>query len=185
MWPHELVYGPSGQPTLYEELMLPLFISGYLTILESVNPVQKEALLNHLSELMANSAIYRWEPVWTLHAIWVQQLENNHADWGNEAKKLEFRHTIVCNPVYQGTRHKAQPIAQPQQRPEKDVTGRMAMANPGTKACAAFNIGKCTMQADHPKELHIYTYCLAVAHKQCTHQECFCQCKSYNEATIN
>ena len=60
-WPHELVYGPGSQPTIYDELPLPLFIQGYLAIIESERPAQKKAMLKHLSELMANAAIYGWE----------------------------------------------------------------------------------------------------------------------------
>ena len=75
------MYGPGGQPTIYEEIILPLFISGYLEFLESVKPAQKEAMLKHLSEVMANVAVYRWEQVWVFHTVWFQQLENGCADW--------------------------------------------------------------------------------------------------------
>ena len=39
LWPHELVYDPSGKPAAYDELPLPLFIQGYLTILVQVSMV--------------------------------------------------------------------------------------------------------------------------------------------------
>ena len=58
IWSHELVYGPSGKLAVYDELSLPLLIQGYLVILEAERPQQKEAMLKHLSELMADAAIY-------------------------------------------------------------------------------------------------------------------------------
>ena len=87
--------GPVVKPTIYDELPLPLFISGYLVILELERTAQKEAMLKHLSELVADAAIYRWEPVRVYHAVWLQQLENGHADWDDKAKKLKFRHELV------------------------------------------------------------------------------------------
>ena len=63
MWPHELVYEPGSQPAIYDELTLHLFISGYLAILEVVKTDQKDAMLKHLSDLMADAPVYWWEPV--------------------------------------------------------------------------------------------------------------------------
>ena len=45
VWPHELVYDPSGKPAVYDELSLPLFIQGYLVILQAERLQQKEAML--------------------------------------------------------------------------------------------------------------------------------------------
>ena len=80
MWPQELVYRPNSQPTVYDKLTLHLFISGYLVILESVKPTQKEAIRRHLNKLMADVEVYGWELVQVFHAIWLQQLENGYAD---------------------------------------------------------------------------------------------------------
>ena len=56
------------------------------------------------------------------------------------------------------TTHKAQPSAQPRQKPRKDATRKLAPAKPGTKAYMASNTSECETQADHPKELHICAY---------------------------
>ena len=74
---------------------MPLFIHGYLAIMEAERPHQKEAMFKHLSELMADAAIYGWELEQVFHAFWLQQLENGHVEWGDEAKKLEFRRALV------------------------------------------------------------------------------------------
>ena len=148
-------------------------MSGYLAILESEKPAQKEAMLKHHSELMADAAVYGWESVRAFHAIWLQQLENSCAEWGDEGKKLKFRHAFVWNTMHLSTSHEAQPSAQPRQKLGKDAASKSVMANPGTKACVASNASECETQADHPKQSHVCAYCLAVACKQCAHQEKF------------
>ena len=60
VWPHKLVYDPSSRPAVCDDLPLPLFIQGYLDILQAEKPQQKDIMLKHLSELMADAAIYGW-----------------------------------------------------------------------------------------------------------------------------
>ena len=69
MWPHELVYDPRGRPAAHEDLPLPLFIQGYLAILQAEKPQKKDIMLKHLSELMADAAIYGCESVRAFHAV--------------------------------------------------------------------------------------------------------------------
>ena len=42
-----------GQPFSYEELSIPLFMSRYLTMLETIKPAHKPLMTKHLKELMA------------------------------------------------------------------------------------------------------------------------------------
>ena len=63
-WPHELMYAAGGQPGIYEELILPLFVSGYLaTILDTVKASQKDVMLKHQSALMVDAELYGQAPV--------------------------------------------------------------------------------------------------------------------------
>ena len=71
-WPHGLVYTSVGQPAVYDQLSIPLFISGYVAVLDSVNSGVKEMMLKHLRELMADTATYGWEPVRAYHAVCLQ-----------------------------------------------------------------------------------------------------------------
>ena len=102
LWPQELVYDPSGKPAAYDELPLPLFIQGYLAILQTEKPQKRDIMLKHLSDLMADAAIYGWESVRAFHAVWLQQLENGRVDWGDEDKKLEFWRALVWNKAREG-----------------------------------------------------------------------------------
>ena len=62
-WPHELVYTSVRQPAMYEKFFMPLFISGYIAMLDTVKSGLTETMLKHLWEWMADAATYGWEPV--------------------------------------------------------------------------------------------------------------------------
>lgn len=70
---------------------MPLFVSKYIAVLDTVKQRVKEALLKHLRGLMADAAIYGWQAARAYHVVWLQQLENGPADWDETECKLEFR----------------------------------------------------------------------------------------------
>ena len=105
---------------MYEDLSLLLFITGYLAIVDRVKPTQKEVMLKHPRELMANTESYRWKSVRAFHVLWFQQLKKSRADWGDEDKKLEFRRALMWNPSHWSSLHKAHPMAAPWQKVGKE-----------------------------------------------------------------
>ena len=66
---------------MYGQLTMPLFVSGYIALLDTVKPGLKEVMLKHLRELMADADTYRWELIRANHVVWLQQLENGRANW--------------------------------------------------------------------------------------------------------
>ena len=88
--PHELIFTSRGQCAMCKQLSVPLFILGYIAILDTVKSMLKEIMFNYLRELMADAATYGWEPIQTYHVVWLQQLENRHAEWEDADIKLEF-----------------------------------------------------------------------------------------------
>ena len=54
VWLQELVYDPSDRPAAYDDLLLPLFIQGYLAFLHTEKPQKKDIMLR------ADAAIYGW-----------------------------------------------------------------------------------------------------------------------------
>ena len=64
-----------GQSTFYDELPIPLFISGYLAMMKTEKLTLK-LMTHHIQELMADMELYGWEPIHSYHAIWLQQIEN-------------------------------------------------------------------------------------------------------------
>ena len=81
MWPPGLMYTASGQPAVYEQLTLPLFVTGYLAVVDTVKLGLKEVMLKILHELMVDAVTYGCKLVRIYHAVWLQQLENGWADW--------------------------------------------------------------------------------------------------------
>ena len=80
---------------------------------------------------MADAAIYDWESVWAFHAVWLQQLEDGRADWGDEAKKLEFWRALVWNKAIEGNTtkvFKSSLAANTRHKAEKEATGRPTTA---------------------------------------------------------
>ena len=104
-WPHELVYISGVQSAIYEQFSVPLFASGYIAFLNTVKSGFKEVMLKHLQELMADSAIYGWEHVRTYHAVWLQQIENGHAEWEDTDIKLEFCRALILVPTFHRQAH--------------------------------------------------------------------------------
>ena len=118
---------------------LPMFIQEYLNILEAKKLQKKDSTLKHLSELMADAAIYGWESLRSFHAVLLQQLGNGCTDWGDEVKKLEFRRALVWNKAIEGHTTKTvktQLGGNTRQQAGKEATGRPTTAKPGIKACA-------------------------------------------------
>ena len=46
--PHKLIDISGGQPTMYQQLTMLLFVSGYIAVLDTAKPGLKEVILKHL-----------------------------------------------------------------------------------------------------------------------------------------
>ena len=68
--------------------MVTLFISGYLTVMETIKPTLKLVMSKHLKELMAYAEVYAWALVRANHLDWLQQIENGQAKWTDINAKL-------------------------------------------------------------------------------------------------
>ena len=88
------MYTATGQPAVYEDLSITLFLSMYLAIKEMAKPALKPTMARHLKELMADAEVYGWIPVRAYH-VWLQQIENGRAQWIDVDAKLEFRRALV------------------------------------------------------------------------------------------
>ena len=64
---------------MYENLMVTLFFSGYLVVMETVKFAVKPLMAKHLKELIGDTEVYGWPVVRLNYTVWLQQLENCHA----------------------------------------------------------------------------------------------------------
>ena len=82
--PHEVVYSPSAQPVVYEQICSIAFINGYITVMSKEPPHIKALRLTHLQEHIENGVHYRWPAVRAYHVAWIQHIEQGRVAWGDE-----------------------------------------------------------------------------------------------------
>ena len=131
---------------------------------------------------MADTELYGWNLIRAYHTVWAQQLKNGRAEWADYEVKMEIRKSLVWHSAGHGTKVKQQPSAGGFKKPTRETLSKVVPATPQTRACIPYNDGKCTIPDEHPKVLHICSYCLVAAKRQCAHQERFCQRKMYESA---
>ena len=54
-WPHEVVYSLECNPASYQELTIPLFLQGYLIVMELEEGPVKKLMSTHLQNLMSDT----------------------------------------------------------------------------------------------------------------------------------
>ena len=121
-------------------------------------------ILTHLQELLADGEAYGWPVVLVYHAAWLQHLQQGLAMWRDHNTKLKLRHALVWHrvtPNPKASATSAQPCKQPANVRNQRRQGPFSeVAQPETKACAAFNKGQCVDGTAHPDALHVCRYCL-------------------------
>ena len=63
------VYSADSKPAEYESLTVPLFMAGYVQIMEAQTQDIMALMSIHLVELMADAKLYGWEAVRAFHTI--------------------------------------------------------------------------------------------------------------------
>ena len=52
------MYNSGGEPVIYEQISMRQFVTGYLSVLDTVKSGGKQVMLKHLNELVANAFTY-------------------------------------------------------------------------------------------------------------------------------
>ena len=102
-----------------------------------------------LAEIMQDTKLYPWTSVRPCHAILLQQTELGHSTWASEAEYQRLCCSHIWNVV---SANATTPI--PHSPPltwQGERSAQRVEADPGTKACAAFNNSSCYKQEEHPK----------------------------------
>ena len=93
-WPHKVIYTEAGKPVAYEELSIPLFVHGYLIIMRNEKDSVRAKMASHLDELMDDVGLYSWDKVRAYHTVWLNQIEQKHANWEKD-EKMRFQHGFI------------------------------------------------------------------------------------------
>ena len=119
VWPHKVVYTTTEQPAAYD-ISIPLFVSGYLEVMEAETPVVYPLMDEHLQELMGDAELCGWEPVRAFHAVWLQQLKHGWVTWPETDAKVKYRCALVWHCAIAGTKPASAPFQQPQKKLAKE-----------------------------------------------------------------
>ena len=62
-WPHEVLYTPSAQPIVYENISSVAFVDEYITVMGKESSNSRAIMLTCLQELMKDGNRYGWPAV--------------------------------------------------------------------------------------------------------------------------
>ena len=150
-------------------------MSGYLIIMEGENQAVKSQMAHHLQKLMADTVLYECDKVRVFHAMFLNQLEQGQATWGDEEAKMRFKRALVWHQTTNVTQMATMSAPLPQKMQPRDSQTYNTTAKLGSNAYQAFNQGNCLDGTAHPNDLHVCSYCLGAVKRLFTHQECYCQ----------
>ena len=77
-WPHEVVHTLAGKPAAYQGISIPLFVKGYLIVMDTEEGLVRQKMVAHLKNLMSDAQLYGWDRPRTFHVVWLNQLEQGH-----------------------------------------------------------------------------------------------------------
>ena len=72
-----------------EELSIPEFCAGFLTIMETSSKSKLKDRMSHLKELMYLATKYQWRNVISYHAACLTEIERGHMAWGDNFQLLQ------------------------------------------------------------------------------------------------
>ena len=145
-WPHTqlaLHFACTKEKKL-EELSIPEFCAGYITILETSSKDKMEHRRAHLKELMYLATKYQWKNVLSYHAACLTEIERGHLKWGDNFQMLQ--NTTLAGAVLSSQNvHKGGPNGMG----TRSSSGQNVREEGGTVFCNSYQRGTCSQTADH------------------------------------
>ncbi len=179
-WPHFHVFrAGSSKSVKYTDLTLAEFVYGYCSQMsECKDPNQLMLMIKHLQELMEDTSDFSWDRAKAFHAIVLNKFEQNKLNWQNreEIQYLRRKHAQrveAAPPTGQATKANGGNGVK---------SSRRVRADPGTKACVAYNKGSCKEPGDHGDLLHICSFCLKANNVCWKHPEKSCNKRANNDS---
>ena len=176
-WPHEVVYTSVGKSASYQDMTVLQFFNGYLLVMDSKEVDIRRQMASHLKALMSDAQLYGWKCTRAFHVVFCNQLEQGRCTWFDEEAKMQFRRTLVWHPAHSSNACTNATRTSPKSRQRHSQASYNASVKPGTKACRAFNQGKCDNQASHGKQHYICAYFLGAVTRAYPHTEEDCNRK--------
>ena len=177
-WPHShLKFHFVSKDKRYDDLSIPEFCAGYMSILQSCKSSQRKNRIAHLEELMYQATTKPWKCVLNYHAACLLEIERGNLKWGDNFQLQGLQNTTL----YAG-----QSFTNNSSRNNGGFgsdTGNFSQKNNGSGErvwfCRNYQKGVCTFSRDHYGQLkgenqmlkHICATCWLASKKQSTHPE--------------
>ena len=178
-WPHShLKFHFVSKDKRYDDLSIPEFCAGYMSILQSCKSSQMKHRIAHLEELMYHATTKPWKCVLNYHAACLLEIERGNLKWGDNFQLQGLQNTTL----YAG-----QSLTNNSSRNNNggfgSDAGNFSQKNNGSGErvwfCRNYQKGVCTFSRDHYGQLkgenqmlkHICATCWLASKKQSTHPE--------------
>lgn len=99
LWPQsELSLSYVSKDVRYDDLSIEEFVAGYSSILSltKISPTERQARIEHLTQLMYLASVYEWSAVRAFHAAVLMEIERGRLNWGDSFTSLEIRAMAGC-----------------------------------------------------------------------------------------
>ena len=128
-----------------EELSIPEFCAGFLTILETSSKGKMSFRMAHLKELMYLATKYQWRNVLSYHAACLTEIERGHLTWGDNFQMLQ--NTTLAGAILQSSNKGSSSCFGA--RSTSGSGGSGSSREEGTIFCRFFQRGTCSQSDDH------------------------------------
>jgi len=164
-WPHYHVYrGPDRKPAHYDDLSVPEFIMGYMTILLDSPDINRDMLM-HLRDVMTDTVDYSWDSARNSHAVLLQQMEQGRITWQDRTQVQEVRRRYAQT---------------------NGPTLHQSRDTRGPQFCVRYQDGRCTLEDGHSTVRgpvrHVCAFCLRCTGNTYRHAEGDCNRKNATQA---
>ncbi len=98
VWPHEVIFAENGQKITSDNVTLPQFVRGMITLTESAPHADKHYMLIYLRECMLDCERFGWEHVRQFNKTFFHGMEQAKYTW-KDTCKIDFER-LLFKPHY-------------------------------------------------------------------------------------
>ena len=98
VWPHEVIFAENGQKITPDNITLPQFVRGMITLVGSAPEAEKDYMLSYLRECMLDCERFGWEHVRQFNKTFFHSMEQAKYTW-KDTRKIDFER-LLFKPYY-------------------------------------------------------------------------------------
>ena len=98
VWPHEVIFAENGQKITPDNMTLPQFVRGLVTLTQSAPQADRDYMLTYLRECMLDCERFGWEHVRQFNKTFFHGIEQAKYTW-KDTRKIDFER-LLFKPYY-------------------------------------------------------------------------------------